>query len=58
MPKQFIGLPLLGEIPKQDDIVHTRRGNILAGGMQIERHDGLFMPLEGSDETGVLFVMH
>lgn len=49
---------MLGEIPKQDDVVHAGRSNILAGGMQIEGHDGLFMAFEGSDKAGVLFVMH
>lgn len=49
---------MTGEIPEQDDIIHTCRGDILAGRMQVEGHDGFFVSFEGSDETGVLFVIH
>ena len=58
MSKKFVRLALSGDIPKQDDIIHTSRCNVLASGMEIEGHDRLFMSFERSDEGRVLFVMH
>lgn len=46
------------DIPKEDDIIHASAGNVLAGGMKIKAHDGLFMAFERSDEAGVFFGLH
>lgn len=58
MTHKFMGLALSADIPEEDDVVHTSGGDIFAGGMEIEGHDGLFVSFEGADEARVLFVMH
>lgn len=58
MAEELIGGHLPGEIPEQDDVVHACGGDVLAGGMQIERHDGFLVSLEGANETGVFLVIH
>ena len=46
------------DIPEQDNIIHTSTGDILARGMEIQTHDGLFMALKGSYEAWVLLSLH
>lgn len=46
------------DIPEEDDIIHAGWGDVLARGVEIEAHDGLFMTFEGSDEAGVLLSLH
>jgi hypothetical protein len=58
MAEQLVSRPLFSQVPKQNDVVHACRGGILAGGVEVERHDGFFVALEGADEAGVFFVMH
>jgi hypothetical protein len=54
--EELIRRGLFGEIPEEDDVVHACGGHVLAGGVQVETHDGFLMPLQRSDEAGVLFV--
>lgn len=58
MPGQSVWWNLPIDIPEQDDIVHSCTGDVLAGRMQIQTHDWLFMAFEWSDEARILLRLH
>ncbi len=45
-------------VPEEDDIIHASAGDVFAGRMEIETHDGLFVAFERSDEAGVFLGLH
>jgi hypothetical protein len=55
---ESVGRYLTVDVPEENDIIHTSTGDVLAGRMKIEAHDGLFVAFERSDETGVFFGLH
>lgn len=56
--EQLVGRQLAGEIPEQDDVVHACGGDVLAGGVQVQRHYGLLVALERADEARVFLAIH
>jgi hypothetical protein len=45
-------------VPEEDDIIHASAGDVFAGRMEIETHDGLFVAFERSNEAGVFLGLH
>lgn len=58
MPHESVRLNVLGQVPKHDEIIHAGRSHVLAGRVQVKRHDTLLMPFEHPDKRGVLFDVH
>ena len=58
MPHEFMRGNLTGDVPKKDHVIHAGWGDILAGRMQVDWHDRFLVAFKGSDQAGVLIVMH
>ena len=58
MPHEFMRGNLTGNIPEKDHVIHAGWGDILAGWVQVDWHDWFLVAFKGSDEAGVLIVMH
>jgi len=41
-----MGLALAADVPEEDYVVHACGGDVLAGGMEVEGHDGLFVSFQ------------